>query len=120
MNKVIKYIDVRIEQLNEERAKNEDPMTQLVMDKAIFELDTVCEMLKRERRLSVEKYPSETDYQKQRPRCYHRGHHEAPLLGTQVIDHNQTNLEGYSVERTIVEIDSDCENTVERTSELEE
>jgi hypothetical protein len=62
MNKVIKYCEVRIEQLYEERVKNEDPMTQLVMDKAIFELETVSEMLKRERRLSVQKYPSETDY----------------------------------------------------------
>lgn len=45
-----------MEQLTEERAKNPDPQTQLIFDKAISELDIVCEMLKKERRLSGKPY----------------------------------------------------------------
>lgn len=52
----IKYIEIRMEQLTEERAKNPDPQTQLIFDKAISELDIVCEMLKKERRLSGKPY----------------------------------------------------------------
>ena len=42
-----KYIQIRIDQLTEERAKNPEHTTQLIIDKAIFELSQVLMLLER-------------------------------------------------------------------------
>ena len=41
------YIRIRIKQLTEERAKNEDTTAHLVLDKAVFELTEVLMLLER-------------------------------------------------------------------------
>lgn len=43
-----KYITTRIQQLSEERRKNQDTTAHLVLDKAIFELTEVLMLLDRE------------------------------------------------------------------------
>ena len=43
-----KYITIRIQQLSEERRKNQDSTAHLVLDKAIFELTEVLMLLDRE------------------------------------------------------------------------
>lgn len=41
------YIQIRIDQLKEERAKNTDVNTHMILDKAIFELTEVLMLLER-------------------------------------------------------------------------
>ena len=43
----IDYIKVRMTQLTEERAKNDDPTAHMVLDKSIHELSIVLELLER-------------------------------------------------------------------------
>ena len=43
------YIRIRIDQLTEERGKNPEHTTQLMFDKAIFELNEVLALLERTR-----------------------------------------------------------------------
>jgi len=42
------YIRVRIEQLTEERAKNDDPNSHLILDKSIYELSIVLDLITRD------------------------------------------------------------------------
>ena len=53
MTDPIKYIEIRIEQLNEELKKNSSNGNDLILNKAISELNTVLDMLKRNRLLSM-------------------------------------------------------------------
>ena len=41
------YIQIRIDQLTEERSKNSDQTTHMIIDKAIFELTEVLMLLER-------------------------------------------------------------------------
>jgi len=59
MNKTLKYLRVRIEQLREELAKNTSNGNDLILGKAIAELETVEELVKRELRLSGSPYNSD-------------------------------------------------------------
>jgi len=59
MNKTLKYLRVRIEQLREELAKNTSNGNDLIIGKAIAELETVEELVKRELRLSGSPYNSD-------------------------------------------------------------
>ena len=43
----VQYIQIRIDQLTEERAKNSDQTTHMIIDKAIFELTEVLMLLER-------------------------------------------------------------------------
>ena len=52
----IKYLEVRIEMLNEELEKNPTNGNDLILGKAIAELSTVLELLKRNRLLSGTPY----------------------------------------------------------------
>ena len=53
MTNPIKYITIRIEQLNEELKKNSSNGNDLILNKAISELNTVLDLLKRNRLLSM-------------------------------------------------------------------
>ena len=53
MTDPIKYIEIRIEQLNEELVKNSSNGNDLILNKAISELNTVLDLLKRNRLLSM-------------------------------------------------------------------
>ena len=53
MTDPIKYITIRIEQLNEELVKNSSNGNDLILNKAISELNTVLDLLKRNRLLSM-------------------------------------------------------------------
>ena len=53
MTDPIKYITIRIEQLNEELKKNSSNGNDLILNKAISELNTVLDLLKRNRLLSM-------------------------------------------------------------------
>lgn len=53
MTDPIKYITIRIEQLNEELVKNPTNGNDLILNKAIQELNTVLDLLKRNRLLSM-------------------------------------------------------------------
>ena len=52
----IKYIEVRIEQLKEEYEKNPSEENAMIFDKAVMELMTVLDLLKRDRNLSMNSY----------------------------------------------------------------
>ena len=52
----IKYIEVRIEQLKEEYSKNPSEENAMIFDKAVMELMTVLDLLKRDRNLSMHPY----------------------------------------------------------------
>ena len=56
MTDPIKYIEIRIEQLNEELKKNPTNGNDLILNKAISELNTVLDLLKRNRLLSGTPY----------------------------------------------------------------
>ena len=56
MTDPIKYITIRIEQLNEELVKNSSNGNDLILNKAISELNTVLDLLKRNRLLSGTPY----------------------------------------------------------------
>ena len=56
MTDPIKYIAVRIEQLRTELTKNSNEDTQLILSKAIYELELVLDLLKRNKRLSMSPY----------------------------------------------------------------
>ena len=49
----IKYLEVRIQMLNEELKKNSSNGNDLILNKAISELNTVLDLLKRNRLLSM-------------------------------------------------------------------
>ena len=53
---VDEYITVRLSQLREERDKNLDPTSHLILDKATDELDMVLTLYKRNKLLSVNPY----------------------------------------------------------------
>jgi len=53
MTDPIKYCTIRIEQLNEELVKNPTNGNDLILNKAIAELNTVLDLLKRNRLLSM-------------------------------------------------------------------
>tara|TARA_Y100000589_G_scaffold308212_1_gene324541 strand:+ start:488 stop:679 length:192 start_codon:yes stop_codon:yes gene_type:complete len=52
----IDYIEVRIEQLKEEYAKNPSEENAMIFDKAVMELMTVLDLLKRQKLLSMKPY----------------------------------------------------------------
>ena len=56
MTDPIKYITIHIEQLNEELKKNPTNGNDLILNKAISELNTVLDLLKRNRLLSGTPY----------------------------------------------------------------
>ena len=60
MTDPIKYIDVRIKQLNNELAKTNMEETVLILSKAIYELELVLDLLKRNRALSMSPYSDNT------------------------------------------------------------
>ncbi len=60
MTDPIKYIDVRIKQLNNELAKTNMEETVLILSKAIYELELVNDLLKRNRALSMSPYSDRT------------------------------------------------------------
>ena len=43
----VKYIKIRLKMLRDERAKNNDPNTHMIIDKAIHELTIVLDLLTR-------------------------------------------------------------------------
>jgi len=47
MDKIEKYLRVRIDMLCEERAKNDNEVAHMVLDSSVAELCTVLEMLER-------------------------------------------------------------------------
>ena len=47
-DKVLEYIKVRVAMLAEERAKNDDPVAHMVIDKSVGELCYVQEMIERD------------------------------------------------------------------------
>ena len=47
-DKVLEYIKVRVAMLAEERAKNDDPVSHMVIDKSVGELCYVMEMIERD------------------------------------------------------------------------
>ena len=53
MTDPIKYIDIRISQLNDELAKTNMEETVLILSKSIYELELVNDLLKRNRTLSM-------------------------------------------------------------------
>tara|TARA_B100000674_G_C37735820_1_gene866473 strand:+ start:150 stop:341 length:192 start_codon:yes stop_codon:yes gene_type:complete len=52
----IDYIEVRIEQLKEEYRKNPSEENAMIFDKAVMELMTVLDLLKRQKLLSMKPY----------------------------------------------------------------
>lgn len=56
MHKVQKYLQIRVEQLIEELNKNHSQENTLILGKAIEELNTVLDLVKRERALSGSPY----------------------------------------------------------------
>ena len=60
MTDPIKYIDVRISQLNDELAKTNMEETVLILSKSIYELELVNDLLKRNRTLSMSPYSDNT------------------------------------------------------------
>ena len=59
--KAIKYLTIRIDQLNEEYQKNPTEENSLIFEKAIAELYIVLDLLKRENLLSGEPYKGTND-----------------------------------------------------------
>ena len=59
--KAIKYLEIRITQLNEELDKNSSDENKMIFEKAIAELYIVLDLLKREQSLSVEPYKGVND-----------------------------------------------------------
>ena len=60
MTDPIKYIDIRISQLNDELAKTNMEETVLILSKSIYELELVLDLLKRNRTLSMSPYSDNT------------------------------------------------------------
>ena len=60
MTDPIKYIDIRIKQLNDELAKTNMEETVLILSKSIYELELVLDLLKRNRTLSMSPYSDKT------------------------------------------------------------
>ena len=60
MTDPIKYIDIRISQLNDELAKTNMEETVLILSKSIYELELVLDLLKRNRQLSMSPYSDNT------------------------------------------------------------
>jgi len=60
MTDPIKYIDIRIKQLNDELAKTNMEETVLILSKSIYELELVLDLLKRNRTLSMSPYSDNT------------------------------------------------------------
>ena len=60
MTDPIKYIDIRIKQLNDELAKTNMEETVLILSKSIYELELVNDLLKRNRTLSMSPYSDNT------------------------------------------------------------
>ena len=56
MDKVQKYVEIRIQQLEEELAKNNTNGNDLILGKAIAELSEVRDLIKRERLLQINPY----------------------------------------------------------------
>lgn len=56
----IKYIEVRLCQLNDELTKTNMEETVLILSKAIYELDIVLDLLKRNKALSMSPYSDGT------------------------------------------------------------
>ena len=56
MDKVQKYVEIRIEQLEEELEKNSSNGNDLILGKAIAELSEVLQLIKRERLLQINPY----------------------------------------------------------------
>ena len=56
MDKTIKYIGIRIEQLREELEKNSSNGNDLIIEKSIAELEVVLNLLKREKLLCINPY----------------------------------------------------------------
>jgi hypothetical protein len=56
MDKTIKYIGIRIEQLREELEKNSSNGNDLIIEKSIAELEVVLNLLKREKLLHINPY----------------------------------------------------------------
>ncbi len=56
MDKTIKYIGIRIEQLQEELEKNSSNGNDLIIEKSIAELEVVLNLLKREKLLHINPY----------------------------------------------------------------
>lgn len=44
----VKYIKIRLKMLYDERNKNDDPNTHMILDKSIYELSVVLDLLTRE------------------------------------------------------------------------
>ena len=44
----VKYIQIRLKMLRDERNKNNDPNTHMILDKSIYELSVVLDLLTRE------------------------------------------------------------------------
>ena len=59
--KTTKYIEIRIDQLNEELSKNPSEENTMIIGKAVSELTIVLDMLKRQQQLSVEPYKGVDD-----------------------------------------------------------
>ena len=59
--KTTKYIEIRIDQLNEELSKNPSEENTMIISKATSELTIVLDMLKRQQNLSVEPYKGVND-----------------------------------------------------------
>ena len=60
MTDPIKYIDIRIGQLNDELSKTNMEETVLILSKSIYELELVNDLLKRNRTLSMSPYSDNT------------------------------------------------------------
>ena len=60
MTDPIKYIDIRIKQLNDELAKTNMEETVLILSKSIYELELVLDLLKRNKTLSMSPYSDNT------------------------------------------------------------
>ncbi len=60
MTDPIKYIDIRISQLEDELAKTNMEETVLILSKSIYELELVNDLLKRNRTLSMSPYSDNT------------------------------------------------------------
>ncbi len=56
MDKVQKYVEIRIQQLEEELEKNRSNGNDLILGKAIAELSEVRDLIKRERLLQINPY----------------------------------------------------------------
>ena len=60
MNKTLKYLRIRIDQLREELAKNPRNGNDLILSKAISELETVEDLVRRELLLSGSPYNTDS------------------------------------------------------------